>query len=225
MKNLIKTAVAGGFCILCLEGLTSRAQESGFYIKGDLGGNITQDVNVNEFLGADVSGVKLKLDPGFRAGVAGGYWFTDFLALEGEIGYVANQINSVSGATQVQDAWLMNVPFLANLKLQLPMGRCPIKPYIGAGAGFSETIFDVDHLTIGGISLHGNDSDTVFAWQAFAGLRYAINERMSLAVEYRYLETDSPTWHADVTFNTTSDAFKFGKAHTQAISLAFDYRF
>jgi opacity protein-like surface antigen len=117
------------------------------------------------------------------------------------------------------------VPFLANVKFQLPMGRCPVKPYLGAGAGFSEAIFDVDKLTIGGISIHGNDADTVFAWQAFAGLRYAINERMGLAVEYRYFEADSPTWHANLAFNSASDAFGFGKTHTHAISLAFDYRF
>jgi len=88
----------------------------------------------------------------------------------------------------------------------------------------------VDHLSISDnfgntVSIHGSDADAVFAWQAFAGLRFALNERMGLGVEYRYFEADSPSWHADFTFNTSSDKFGLGHIHTHAISAVFDYHF
>jgi OOP family OmpA-OmpF porin len=207
--------------------LEVRAQSTRFYVKADVGGNITQDIEVHEFLGANVGGTKLKLDPGFRAGIGGGYQVTDWFAAEVELGYMGNEIDSVSGPSggHAHDAWFENVPFLVNGKLQLPMGRCPVTPYVGAGAGFSESVFDVRHLTIDGVSIRGNDADTVFAWQAFAGLRYALNDRMGLGLEYRYFQAESPSWRADFTFNTAGDTFKLGRTQTHAISVAFDYRF
>ncbi len=204
---------------------TACAQNAGFYVKGEVGGNITQDIDVKEFLGADVSGVKLKLSPGIRGSIGGGYQFNPYVALEGEIGFMENNVDSVTGASHVHDATFGNVPFLVNGKLQYPMGRCPVTPYIGAGVGGSATYFDVDHLEINGVSIHGSDSTAVFAWQAFAGLRYALNERMGLSLEYHYFEAESASWHADVFFPTASDTFKLGPTHTHAISLAFDFRF
>jgi len=143
---------------------------------------------------------------------------------------MGNNIKSITGATRVHDAMIGNVPFLVNGKLQYPMGRCPVTPYIGAGVGFSETFFDVDKLEFRDASgdiygLSGSDSDTVFAWQAFAGLRYALNEHMGLSVEYRYFQAESPSWQADFTYGTGSDVMKFGRTQTHAFSLVFDFRF
>lgn len=216
---------------LLLSGAAAYAQGSGFYFKADLGGNVSEDVEIKEFLGLNIPGAKLELDPGVRAGVGGGYNFTDWLAAEAEIGFVENEIHGVKGASySIHDATLANVPFLLNARLQYPMGRCPVTPYIGAGAGFSESIFDVDHLAIAdgsgnSVSIHGSDADAVFAWQAFAGVRYALNERMGLGIEYRYFEADSPSWHAEFTQGTASDLLKLGKSHTHSLSVSFAYSF
>jgi opacity protein-like surface antigen len=163
------------------------------------------------------------LNPGFRAGIQGGYQFCEWFAAEGELGFMANAVDSITGATRVHDASFANVPFLVNLRLQLPT-RCPFTPYIGGGAGFSETIFDVGTIELNGIEMHGSDADTVFAYQGFAGLRYAINARMGLSVEYRYFAADPGEWHGD-TFNTASDRLRFGRSQTHAFSIAFDYHF
>ncbi len=230
MKTFIKRSLIAGLgCLLCA-GANLNAQNTGFYVKADAGGNLTQDIDVKEFLGATLSGTKISLDPGFRAGIGAGYQFVDWAAAEVELGFMGNYINDMTGATHIHDAMIGNVPFLVNGKLQLPTGRCPVKPYIGAGVGFSETFFDVDSLEFRDALGHtygisGSDSAAVFAWQAFAGLKYALNEQMDVGVEYRYFQAESPSWEADFTFNTSSDTMKFGRTQTHAISLTFDFKF
>jgi len=231
MKQFIsKFLKAGCGCVLLCAAASGYGQNTGFYVKGDLGGNLTHDIDVEEFLGANLSGARIELDPGLRAGIGGGYQFVDWASAEVEVGFMGNYIKSMTGATHIHDAMIGNVPFLVNGKLQLPMGRCPVTPYIGAGVGFSETFFDVDVLEFRDAAgntygISGSDSDTVFAWQAFAGLRYALNERMGLGVEYRYFQAESPSWHADFTVGTGSDTLKFGRTQTHAFSLVFDFRF
>jgi opacity protein-like surface antigen len=210
--------------IVTLTSLSAWGQNSGFYIKGDLGGNITEDIELKEFFGPVTPGSQIKLDPGIRAGVSGGYQVTDWFAAEAELGVLENTINSITDATRIHDASFVNVPLLFNAKFRYP-NRTPLAPYIGAGVGFSESIFDVDNVTIGSTSLSGSGSATVFAYQAFAGLRYRLNERMGLSVEYRYFVAESPTWHAEFISGTGSDAMSFGRSQTHAFSLAFDFRF
>lgn len=204
--------------------LSAAGQGSGFYIKGDVGGNIAQDIDLKEFFGPVAPGSTIKLDPGIRAGVAGGYQVTEWFAAEAELSVAENTIDSITGATHIHDATFANVPLLFNAKFQYP-NRSPLTPYLGAGVGFSEAIFDVDNITIGNTSLSGSDVTTVFAYQAFAGLRYRLNERMGLSVEYHYFVAESPTWHAEVTYGTRSDALSFGRSQYHAFSLAFEYRF
>lgn len=204
--------------------LPALGQSTGFYVKGDLGGNITQDADLKEFFGPVAPGTKVKFDPGFRAGLTGGYQFIDWFAGEVEVGYMENRIDSITGADRVHNAWFGNVPFLLNGKLQYP-NSSPLTPYIGAGVGFSEALISVDHIDLGETSLHGSMNDTVFAWQGFAGLRYRINDRMGVSVEYRYFAADGASWQADFTQGTASDTLRMGRTQTHAVSLAFDFRF
>ncbi len=71
----------------------------------------------------------------------------------------------------------------------------------------------------------GSAADAVFAYQAFAGVRFAINERMGLSVEYHYLHTGSSSIEADHTVGTTSDTLKLGRTQTHSVSVAFDFIF
>lgn len=218
-KRMVLTMTAGAlFWGMASVGL---AQETGFYVKADLGGNITQDVDVEDFFGENVSGVKLELDPGIRGGIAGGYQVTEWFAAELELGFIINEIDSVKGRPGfADDATLSNVPFLVNAKLQYPIPGTIVTPYAGAGVGGSQYVFDFDALQIGNTVVWGNDSETVFAWQAFAGLRFAMNERMGLALEYRYFDAGSPSWDAGF-----GEELSFGHARTHSLSLAFDFRF
>lgn len=226
MKLTIRTTLfAAASCGLGLiGGFAAQAQSTGFYVRGDLGGNITPDVNLNNFFGPVAPGTKVKLDPGLRAGVAGGYHFCDWFSAEGQVGYYGNRIDSITGATEIHDAYFENVPFLVNAVFNYP-NSSRFTPYIGAGAGFSESILDVEHITLAGTYLHGSDNATVFAYQAFAGLRYALNDWMGLSLEYHYFATDSPKWRSDFGFGTPSDTMSFGHVQSHSISLAFDIQF
>jgi len=207
-----------------LVALSAFGQGSGFYVKGDVGGNFTQDTDLREFFGPVAPGSRVTFDPGFRAGVAGGYQATGWLAGEAELGFMENTINSITSATRLHDVIFANLPLLFNAKLQY-QNRSSLTPYAGAGVGFSEAFFDADRVMIGNISLSGHDIDTVFAYQAFAGLRYALNDRMGLSVEYRYFVADGASWRADFSSGTSSDTLRFGRSQTHAFSLAFEFRF
>lgn len=226
MKDYKRIAVLGVCSAFLFVGTyCSLGQDSGFYVKGDAGGNWTEDVELREFFGAPLPGdAKLKLDPGFRFGLGGGYWFTDWFALEGEIGVYENGIDTVIGASYVHDGYFGNVPFLVNAKLQLPT-HSRFSPYVGAGVGFSETFFSFDDLAIGNVSLHGSDVSVVFAWQAFAGLRYALDRRLSLCIEYRFFAADPSSFDAEDAIGTTSNRLSFGRTETQSVSVGVNFRF
>ena len=226
MKTIIKRFVlasALGVLGLCCTSKTS-GQEIGWYVKADAGGNITQNTDLKEFFGPVEPGTRVKFDPGYRFGLGGGYQLTEWFAAEAEVGFMGNRITSITGASEVHDTWFMNVPFLVNAKLQWP-NRSLITPYIGGGVGFSEAILDVGNITINDTTLHGDNADTVFAYQAFAGLRYRFNDRMGLSLEYRYFAADGAEWRSDSAFGTATDRMRFGNTRTHAISVAFDFRF
>ncbi|HEY5912560.1 MAG TPA: porin family protein [Verrucomicrobiae bacterium] len=229
MKKIISRILkAGCGCGLVCAAVSVCGQDTGFYFKGDVGGNVTPDVDVKEFFGANLPDAKLELKPGYRIGLGGGYQFTDWVAAEAEVGFMGNEIDSMTGATRIHDAFIGNVPVLVNAKLRYPMKRCPVTPYIGAGVGFSETFIDVDELDAGGVNVTGNDADTVFAWQAFAGLRYKLSERMGLGLEYRFLQTESPSWEAEIfgsSGQSANEVMKLGRIQTHVVSLVFDFRF
>jgi opacity protein-like surface antigen len=195
-----------------------------FYFGADAGGALTADTRVKSFLGPVDPGTKVRLDPGIRFGFVGGYRLTDWFSLEGETGVVGNNIKSITGASIDGDATLANVPFLVNARFQIPHGKCPVTPYIGGGAGGAASVLSFQHhIDFNGERLHGSDADVVFAYQAFAGLRYAINDRMGLGLEYHYLATTGPTWSAHDAGSENHISFLGVQSH--AISVAFDYRF
>ena len=72
-----------------------------------------------------------------------------------------------------------------------------LTPYFGGGLGVSAAVLDVDHLEINGTRIHGSDSDAVFAYQAFGGLRCRLNDKMGLSLEYRYFHADGAEWKAE----------------------------
>jgi len=213
--------------------LTAPCQESRFYVKGDLGGNLTSDTEgtvsgnaaFGSVFGTQSLGVKARFDPGVHIGVAGGYRVTDWFAAEAELGAIVNKVEPGDG---LSNGTFTSVPFLFNVRLQYP-SHSRWMPYIGAGVGVSAAILDSDIL-IG--AANGNfyvrapttGADAVLAYQAFAGLRYRLNEHMGLNVEYRFLVTGSPEWNLDIS-GYSGTTVTFDRIETHVFSLAFEYRF
>jgi len=216
MKKTFRfSIVAGSFaCLALFAALPAVAQLDRLYVKADLGGNLTQDTDLKDFFGPVTPGSKVKFDPGLRFGLAVGYQLTDWFAPEFEFGLMQNSIRSITEATRV-DAWFSSVPFMLNAKFRCP-GHCRFAPYIGGGVGGSTSVLTVDRIDRNEFTdVNGDDSDTVFAYQGFAGFRYRLNEQMGLSLEYRYFASDGPRW----------EGIAFGHIRTHALSVAFDYSF
>jgi len=202
----------------------AHAERGKFYVAADAGAVVTVDTELKEFFGAPLApNSELSFDPGFRLGVRGGYGVTDWFDAEVETGLMANNIDSVTGATE-NDSSLANIPLLINARFHCPALH-RVGPYFGGGFGCSTTILSADDLTIGGTTLDGSTAGIVFAYQAFAGLRVAINEHMGLSLEYHYFATTSSSMSADVTVGTSSDEIKLGGTASHTATIAFDYQF
>src|SRR5438046_1799416 len=128
MKSVGLLRVIGAFTLLSLS--IVQGEESLFYIKGDLGGNLTADSqgsvrgdsNFGYIFGTRNIAFKARFEPGERAGVACGYQITDWFAAEGEIGANVSQVESrlqfPFPSLGFRDGTFANVPLLFNVKLQ-----------------------------------------------------------------------------------------------------------
>src|SRR5258708_40285961 len=127
--------MCGALALMC--SLTAPCQDSRFYFKGDLGGNLTQDTDLSVryssgSFGNGVFNSKAHFDPGGRIGLGVGYSMSDWLDVEAELGATVNTF----GGRGVIDGTLSNVPLLFNVRLQYP-NHSRWTPFIGAGLGVS----------------------------------------------------------------------------------------
>src|ERR1700677_376800 len=122
---------------------------------------------------------------GFAADGAFGWAFNQYVGLDFESGYIWGKINNIPGY-YANGSTIGNVPFLGNLTLSLPIPHTNIVPYIGGGAGGAVSTFDAHGFSdlAGDYTAYGNESDTVFAYQAFAGLRFMLSPNLSLGLGY-----------------------------------------
>jgi opacity protein-like surface antigen len=168
-----------------------RTAGAGPYFRAGLGGAIFEDGVLTEFGGP--AGNSVDYSAGFASQAAVGYAFNQYFAAEIDLGFASAEIDSVPGFF-LNDTFLYNAPFLANVVLSCPIRRTIVVPYIGGGAGGSVTGFDTDGFGNGAVAVFGSDSDVVFAWQAFAGVLFELNEQMSVGVSYRYLRTEDSSF-------------------------------
>jgi len=211
--------------LLTIAGLSAvHAEQGKFYVAADAGAVVTTDTELKEFFGEPLApNAELSFDPGFRLGVRGGYGVTDWFDAEVETAIMANNISSVTGASET-DASLANIPLLINARFHCPAFH-GVSPYFGGGLGMSTTVLTADDLVIGNTILDGSTAGIAFAYQAFAGIRFAINERMGLSLEYHYFATTDVDMEADVTVGTSSDEIKLGGTASHTATIGFDYRF
>ena len=128
-------------------------------------------------------------DDGFTAGLAVGTHVNEWLRGEVEFSYAdigadkfkgSNATTSFSySAKGGSDAYYI----LANLWADLPVDMV-VKPYVGGGLGLG--IVDADVKVGPGGAFGPNNSDTGFAFQLGAGLKYDLSEMATLDLGYRY---------------------------------------
>jgi len=196
-----------------------------WYVSGDIGPSFMQDVDVNDFL-APVSGVEMEFDVGMQLSAGGGFFFTDWLALEGQTGFATSYLDEIKGMgfVDVGHSSLTQVPFLMNVVFQYP-NRSGLVPYGGVGGGVSISVFDADEITdYATYYVDGADSDAVGAFQAFGGLRYELNPQLELGLVYRYLQTGDSEWDVNGGLTPVGDIAIDG-VEVHSVNFTFRMRF
>lgn len=204
--------------------------EAGPYFRAGVGPTFFQDSSLKSygFGSAGYNGPSGKVD--YNVGVSGyaafGYAFNRYVGLDFQTGYTWGQMNSVQNYV-ANDSTMGNVPFLANVTLSMPIPHSNIVPYIGGGLGGSDSIFNARtfypvNAPINNNTLYGSESDVVFAWQAFAGVRFRLDPNFSLGIGYDFFETGNPTFSYPPGPNLNAE-FQGIRAHTIMFTLQANF--
>jgi opacity protein-like surface antigen len=193
--------------LLCLSASLARAQ-SGWYLPAGAGPYFNMDIGPTVFQNGTLKGYTLAEGPLFSAqnqkvsynvgvSVDGsfGWDFNKYIGLGLESGYIWGSINNIPGYN-ASGSTIANVPFLGNLTLSCPIPHTNIVPYIGGGVGGAESIFDAHAFSDQGQHqiAYGSEDDTVFAYEAFAGVRFMLTPNIALGLGYKYFATGNPTF-------------------------------
>jgi len=196
------------------------APAAGPYFRFGLGPSFFENGQLTSF-GVPTS-IGMQYNTGFASGAAVGYAFNQYIATEFELGFVGAEINNVQTPNFFSaNSYIYNVPFLVNIRLSNPIPRSIVTPYIGAGVGGSVVDFNTDGFGYNFSAVYGDESDTVFAWQAFAGLRFQLNPNMSLGIGYKYFATDNPSF----TYPPDNFTVSFKGVQTQSVLFTFEWKF
>ena len=201
----------------------------GPYMSGFVGVSALTNTDVTSTTfgpGATTFNDRVEFDPGINIGGAGGFDF-GFVRLEGELSYKNGEMSKIteqrSGATIANvDGRLGAFAMMFNVFFDLH-NNTPVTPYFGGGVGFAtlhlSDTFGTD--TTSGIRsrLYRSDDDTVFAYQAGAGLEITLTQRFSLDLGYRYFGTTKAK------FNSHSSTTPELKLESHNASVGFRVKF
>lgn len=201
----------------------------GPYVAGFLGLTLPVNTDVTSTQygpGAKNFNDRVEFDPGIQIGGSGGYDF-GFLRIEGELAYrqgemssITEQISNVKYANVDGRVGAYSVMFNVFLDLRNPS---VVTPYIGGGIGFAtlylDDTFGTETNTGYRERLYRSDQDTVFAYQAGAGLEIALTKMLSLDIGYRYFGTAKGNFNKS-SFTTTEMEFK---SHNASIGIRLKF--
>ena len=162
-----------------------------------------------------------RANTGLAFDAAMGWNFNKYVAADFETGFIGAKINNVPGYSS-DNSRLYNVPFLFNVTLSCPIPRTNIIPYVGAGVGGADVVFDTDNFNDGVTTVTGSENDVVFAGQVFAGLRFQLTHHLSLDLGYKYFATDDPTFSYPP-FPNFDVGFRGARTHSVLATLRFDF--
>jgi len=206
------TRAAVAACVLAGVAATPAASfaapaRPGPYFSAFLGASAPQEtsVTISEFNPVTTKNAGVQFDPGINIGGSAGYDF-GFLRIEEEMSYKNGDISSVTeqgfNTRYVNvDGHLGSFAMLTNGFFDLH-NDSPVTPYLGGGIGFAtlnlSTTRGVDaNLGVLNDHIFQSDQDTVFAYQAGAGLEVALNRRFSLDLGYRHFGTSRASFRKD----------------------------
>ena len=206
----------------------SQARNEGWYVGLEAGANWIDDTQFNYHfddtppLGfPDFSG-DANFDTGWAALGTIGYAFDSHWRIEGEFGFRQNDMGGFSFFVEdneedlvriSRDGELTEYTVMLNVIYDVPLSeRLDLNLGLGAGADYSQ--FEDSGIV--------DDEDVTFAYQAIAGLTYALTGRLDLSLTYRYLHVDEPSFSSSVPGRTDTYQFDDLEKHTVTVGLRYD---
>lgn len=171
--------------------LPAVAEEDGWYLRAQGGGNFADDPDIWG-TGGTVFNRTSDIATGYVAGAALGRAFGK-LRLEGEFLYRRNGLDALNGVSTGVSGDRSVRSATANLLYDIySFEAYPDRPFdLYAGFGLGVARVSLDDVTEGGAPLV-DDSDSVFAYQALAGIRHRFAPQWSVNLDYRYFATERP---------------------------------
>lgn len=198
MKTTIRSCSVIIGCALGLLALPQTGNSQGFYLDVHAGGAIAQDVDLKKML-VNTPGAELDLKPGMHLNVGGGYNINQYFAVQLDTGFIYNRIDNLK-QSDGDDGYgaLRHIPMVAELVFRYDKPDSKWVPFAGLGAGADWSILALDDIQApNGAVVDGLAGDVVFAWQAFAGVRYKFTQNMTLGGGYKFYWADGAEWDVD----------------------------
>ncbi len=188
MKKKILTLIC---CCSLLSVSNIALGADGMYIGANIGTSFLSDSDAT-FNTTPAITASADSDTGVAFGLVVGNSFGNY-RLEGEIAHQENDIDNIEIlGTNVNDTDgdTSSTAFLLNGYYDFKNGS-KFTPFIGVGLGFAKVdISTTTSPTYG--TLFTSDDDTVFAYQLGFGGGYAVNDKVTLDLKYRYFATSDP---------------------------------
>jgi opacity protein-like surface antigen len=226
MRTLI-----GVFSLMMLTSLAVRADGGdavrGWYLGGALGLNwvADQDVVRTTTVGALAPAIietNLDWDRGASLSAVLGYRLNANLRVEGELARRSNDIDRVrlpTGFTASGGGDIAVTSVIFNALYEFSTGS-PLNPYVGAGLGAAYLDFDItDSLS------SASDTNSAWAFQAIAGVNWAVSPRWELFAQYQYFWVPDAGIAATTRRTPSSNTYELDDYRSQSVSVGLRYRF
>lgn len=214
----IKTTLLAAACAMAFapaahayEGLYGAIGAGLSYMQDD------RDINNESGSGPFVFDTGVDYDPGIGVYAAIGYDYQGPLRGEVEFSYRANDIvdidmdgggfsgipeGSISGDTT-------SLAIMANLLYDFKSFGSSVTPYVGGGIGMANVDHDISGSVTPGLptdplSFDYGPSEWSFAYQAIAGLGFALADGLDLDISYRYFSTKKDTYNGVISGSPAS---------------------
>lgn len=173
--------------------------QSGVYLELRGGATFLNDPDLN----GDPILDEIETDTGWLVDAAVGYAHDSGLRGELALGFRRNDIDEVTGGSITVDADgdVSNFTAMFNGYYDFHLDKYGVRgpaanltPFIGGGLGLAVISVKFDELAGSSIS-DDRDDDTVFAYQAIAGLSYGFTRNVTASVSYAYFATEDPNFN------------------------------
>jgi opacity protein-like surface antigen len=211
-----------------MEPYIAPAEDSGWYLRGDVGvgdtmlGKVTStfsatntppDTNFDQHTLGDSAFVDLgfgyKFNNWLRADITGELRTGEHYSAVESYANTGAPPNPACGARcfDTYSGLAYNSAFLANGYVDIGTWA-NITPYVGVGVGMANDrmlgLQDISAQPSGGFGMASDSSNWEFAWALMAGLSYAVTPNVSLELGYRYLDAGTATAGAIICQNQTN---------------------